>query len=92
MRRHGLGTATGAAFIAGGQPLRGASGWAGELGHLPVMVGDTVRRLDSLAGDAVIARDCGLPAAQVAARAGEGGPRAPGPRGTPCPRCGGTVR
>lgn len=52
------GTWIGAAFRAHGVPFRGASGWAGELGYVPIGVrdGSTVRLDDLAAGGAVAAR------------------------------------
>ena len=67
-----IGTAVGAAFITNGKALLGASGWAGELGYLPIVVGDQVKRLDELAGGAAIAALCGLPPATLAQRARSG--------------------
>lgn len=69
-----VGTAVGAAFLVNGQPLRGASGWAGELGYLPVHCSTGVKRLDELAGGAAIADGCGVTAEDLALRAGAGEP------------------
>lgn len=66
------GTAIGAAFITEGRPLRGASGWAGELGYLPVLVDGDVRRLDELAGGSFIAASLGIPPDELARRASGG--------------------
>lgn len=66
------GTAIGAAFITEGQPLLGAGGWAGELGYLPIALGDEVKRLDELAGGSFIAARLGISAAGLVRRAGEG--------------------
>ena len=66
------GTAIGAAFRVDGRPLRGAMGWAGELGFFPQRVGSEVKRLDELAGGRHIAASLGLDGAQLAARAGLG--------------------
>jgi len=63
------GTAIGAAFITEGRPLLGASGWAGELGYLPVFVDGNVRRLDELAGGSFIAASLGIPPDELARRA-----------------------
>jgi predicted NBD/HSP70 family sugar kinase len=37
------GTAVGAAFVAHGEPLLGTSGWAGELGYLPLAIAGEVK-------------------------------------------------
>lgn len=66
------GTAIGAAFRVGGLPLRGARGWAGELGYLPLATADGVRRLDELAGGAFVARRLGTDGAGLAERAARG--------------------
>ncbi|MET0519343.1 MAG: ROK family protein [Burkholderiaceae bacterium] len=70
------GTAIGAAFRVDGRPLRGASGWAGELGFFPQRVGEQLLRLDELAGGRHIAAGLGLDGAQLAERAGRGDARA----------------
>jgi predicted NBD/HSP70 family sugar kinase len=67
-----IGTAIGAAFMAHGVPLSGTSGWAGELGYLPIWTTGGVRRLDDMAGGAAIAESCGMTPAMVAARASAG--------------------
>lgn len=69
-----VGAAIGAAFLTHGQPLRGASGWAGELGYLPVQHGMQVRRLDELAGGAAIAKLCGVEPDALALQAAAGDP------------------
>jgi glucokinase len=69
-----VGTAIGAAFMAGGKPILGVSGWAGELGYLPLVVGDQVKRLDDLAGGSGIAAICGLSPALLAQRAAAADP------------------
>ena len=66
------GTAIGAAFRVQGQPLRGASGWAGELGFFPQRRGEALLRLDELAGGRHIAASLGLDGAQLAAAAKQG--------------------
>ena len=68
------GTAVGAAFRVDGRPLRGARGWAGELGYLPVAVEaeGAVRRLDERAGGAAMAARLGIGGAQLRARAEAG--------------------
>jgi predicted NBD/HSP70 family sugar kinase len=70
------GTAVGAAFRVHGLPLRGARGWAGELGYLPIAAGDGVRRLDELAGGAAIAARLGTDGAGLRLRAERGDPDA----------------
>ena len=54
------GTAIGAAFMTHGRALRGANGWAGELGYLPLRVGGSVRRLDEVAGGGAMANRLGI--------------------------------
>lgn len=66
------GTAIGAAFIAEGRPLLGASGWAGELGYLPVLVDGGVKRLDEIAGGSFIAASLGISGEELAQRASAG--------------------
>jgi predicted NBD/HSP70 family sugar kinase len=50
-----VGTAVGAAFITEGKTLLGASGWAGELGYMPIWAGGELKRLDELAGGSFMA-------------------------------------
>lgn len=50
-----VGTAVGAAFLVEGLPLSGTSGWAGELGYMPMSVDGKVKRLDELAGGSFMA-------------------------------------
>ena len=66
------GTAIGAAFITEGQPLLGTGGWAGELGYLPIALGDEVKRLDELAGGSFIAARLGISPADLMRQASEG--------------------
>jgi len=66
------GTAIGAAFITEGRPLFGASGWAGELGYLPLLAGGEPKRLDELAGGSFIAASLGISAVELARRAKAG--------------------
>ena len=68
------GTAVGAAFRVHGVPLRGARGWAGEIGYLPLSVDGRVRTLDDLAGGAATAARLGISGAGLAARAAAGDP------------------
>jgi glucokinase len=51
-----VGTAVGAAFRVNGQILRGASGWAGEIGSLRLGAGEAAVPLDEVAGGAAILR------------------------------------
>lgn len=53
-----VGTAVGAAFITEGKTLLGASGWAGELGYMPIWAGGECKRLDELAGGSFMAARC----------------------------------
>jgi predicted NBD/HSP70 family sugar kinase len=71
------GTWIGAAFRVNGAPLRGVCGWAGELGYMPILVGDgTVARLDDLAGGAAIAARLGTDGAGLYELAARGDPEA----------------
>ncbi|MBP9947528.1 MAG: ROK family protein, partial [Vicinamibacteria bacterium] len=70
------GTAIGAAFVTEGRPLLGASGWAGELGYLPVAMDGVVKRLDELAGGSFMAASLGVSSADLARLAARGDPRA----------------
>lgn len=67
-----VGTAVGAAFLIDGLPLRGASGWAGELGYIPISINGEVKRLDELAGGAFIAGRVVLDAQTLAEHAQSG--------------------
>ncbi|MCX6369002.1 MAG: ROK family protein [Armatimonadetes bacterium] len=69
-----IGTAIGAAFITNGKPLVGASGWAGELGYLPIRFNDKIKRLDEVAGGAAIAALCDVAPTTLALRARAGDP------------------
>jgi predicted NBD/HSP70 family sugar kinase len=66
------GTAIGAAFRVDGKPLRGARGWAGELGYLPVVTPHGVKRLDEVTGGRFIAATLGIDGAELASRAQQG--------------------
>lgn len=66
------GTAIGAAFRVEGVPLRGARGWAGELGYLPLATAGGVQRLDDLAGGRFIAARLGTDGAGLQQRAQQG--------------------
>jgi predicted NBD/HSP70 family sugar kinase len=71
------GTGVGAAFLVHGRPLRGARGWAGELGYLPVALGPgQVARLDQLAGGAALAQRLGTDGVGLRAQAERGEPEA----------------
>jgi predicted NBD/HSP70 family sugar kinase len=63
------GTAIGAAFRVDGKPLRGARGWAGELGFMPVVTPQGVKRLDEITGGRFIAASLGIDGAELARRA-----------------------
>ena len=67
-----VGTAIGAGLMVDGKPLLGASGWAGELGYFPIMVGDRVERLDNLAGGHAIAALCAVSPGLLAEQAKNG--------------------
>lgn len=54
-----VGTAVGASLVIAGQPVRGASGWAGELGYWPIPQDGKGVRLDALAGGDALARAVG---------------------------------
>jgi len=70
-----VGTGIGAAFQVDGRVLRGASGWAGELGSVPIATGDTVRTLDQLASGQAILERTGCDGAELEARAARGDAR-----------------
>ena len=71
------GTWIGAAFRANGGPVRGARGWAGELGSAPIPLGGgRVTRLDHLAGGEAIARRLGIDGHSVHERAARSDPEA----------------
>ena len=59
------GTAVGSACLHRGTVLRGARGWAGELGYLPMPTPSGVRRLDDLAGGASLVQTTGLRPAEI---------------------------
>lgn len=69
-----VGTGIGAAFLVGGRLLRGARGWAGELGSAPVAVGDRATTLDALASGAALVASLGDDAAAITRRAEQGDP------------------
>lgn len=69
------GTAVGCGIVTGEGVLRGASGWAGELGYWPVRDGAGAwTRLDELAGGGYMAARLGVDGPTLAARAGAGDP------------------
>ncbi|WP_433573743.1 ROK family protein [Streptomyces sp. CA-251247] len=55
------GTAVGSAYLSEGRVIRGARGWAGEIGSLPMTTPQGVRRLDDLAGGGALVRAAGMP-------------------------------
>ena len=63
------GTGIGAAFVVDGRPFRGARGWAGELGSIPIAGPEGVATLDQLASGAALIRRIGGGAASVLVRA-----------------------
>jgi len=69
------GTGIGAALIIRGRPFGGASGWAGELGSIPIATADGVRRLDQIASGQALTTRLSLDGGAVRARA-EGGDEA----------------
>ena len=71
-----VGTGIGAAILVDGRPLRGASGWAGELGSIPIERDGRRVCLDDLASGAAILRACGLDPAALHARLAAGEPTA----------------
>jgi glucokinase len=70
-----VGTGIGAAFQVDGRVLRGAAGWAGELGSIPIATGDAVRTLDQLASGQAIVERAGCDAAELERRAAGGDAR-----------------
>jgi glucokinase len=64
-----VGTGIGAAISVDGRVLRGANGWAGELGSIPLGEG---RTLDELASGAAIVEELGISAAVVEGMAAGG--------------------
>jgi predicted NBD/HSP70 family sugar kinase len=68
-----VGTGIGAAMLVHGQPFGGASGWAGELGSIPIATAaDGVRTLDQLASGDALVRKLGVDGAGLRARAQSG--------------------
>lgn len=70
-----VGTGIGAAFQVGGRILRGAAGWAGELGSIPIATGGTVRTLDQLASGQAIVEQARCGGAELEALAAGGDAR-----------------
>jgi predicted NBD/HSP70 family sugar kinase len=72
-----VGTGIAAAVLAGGEVLSGASGWAGELGSVPVdLAGHSGQLLDDIASGRSIERALGLPGREVARLVSAGDPTA----------------
>jgi len=63
-----VGTGIGAAFLAHGRAVLGATGWAGELGSTPIERDGRIVRLDDAAAGAAILRSLGTDPAGVHAR------------------------
>ncbi|OAL11347.1 ROK family protein [Streptomyces noursei] len=59
------GTAVGSAYLSEGRVVRGARGWAGEIGSLPQTTPQGVRRLDELAGGGAIVSAARMPPGQI---------------------------
>src|SRR5439155_1114957 len=59
------GTGIGAGFVVDGRPFRGARGWAGELGSIPIAGAEGVATLDQLASGASILKRLSGGAASV---------------------------
>lgn len=71
------GTWIGAAFRSHGALVRGARGWAGELGYAPISLRDgRIARLDDLAGGGAICRRLNTDGAGLHERATSGDPEA----------------
>ena len=66
------GTAVGSAFLTEGHALRGAGGFAGELGYVPLAIDGQVKRLDDLAGGAALCAKLGVSPEELSARATAG--------------------
>jgi predicted NBD/HSP70 family sugar kinase len=66
------GTGIGAALIVRGRPFGGKSGWAGELGSIPIATTDGVRTLDQLASGQALTARLGLEGAELPARTAGG--------------------
>ncbi|MBE9207341.1 ROK family protein [Nostoc sp. LEGE 06077] len=61
-----VGTAIGASCWVNQQFLRGAKGWAGELGAIPIITAQGSKILDQLAGGAALLQRLGIDAQQLA--------------------------
>jgi glucokinase len=66
------GTGIGAALAIGGTPYRGADGWAGELGSIPIQAGERTATLDELASGASLTARLGIDGETLASRAAAG--------------------
>jgi glucokinase len=60
-----VGTGVGASFWVNQQFLRGAQGWAGELGSIPMMTAEGTKMLDQLASGAALLKRLGVDAQQL---------------------------
>jgi predicted NBD/HSP70 family sugar kinase len=69
------GTAIGMAWMADGRIINGVSGWAGEIGSMPLPTPEGFCRLDELAGGAAILANTGLSPAEVHAALATADPR-----------------
>ena len=67
-----VGTWVGASFMERGRVLRGARGWTGELGSIPIATDQGVRPLDALASGAALVERLGVEGATMVARANAG--------------------
>lgn len=70
-----VGTAVGCGVLAEGGVLRGACGWAGELGYWPIKAGGRWKRLDEVAGGQAMADRLGLDGEALYAAAVAGDPQ-----------------
>ncbi len=70
-----VGTGIGAAFLVDGAVCRGARGWAGELGHIPIVVDGESHSLDELASGSALLRllDSDFEAILAACQQGDAG-------------------
>ena len=70
-----VGTAVGCGVLADGRVLRGARGWAGELGYWPIGSAGSWKRLDEVAGGQAMADRLGLDAEALYAASVAGDPQ-----------------
>jgi glucokinase len=70
------GTGIGAALAIGGAPYRGADGWAGELGSIPIQAAERTATLDELASGASLTVRLGIDGETLACRAVAGDAKA----------------